>query len=64
VSKPSDQLLLGELALPSAAFTERIDEGEQLIQNLVTDGSGWRRLVQRFETDTSMLTFGERPDRR
>ncbi|MBI3048188.1 MAG: hypothetical protein HYY76_07725 [Acidobacteria bacterium] len=61
MSEPLDQCLLSKLAFSGATFTKGIDEGEHLVENRITQGSGRSSLVQWLEADAAMLTFRKGP---
>jgi hypothetical protein len=58
-----DQFLLGELAFSGPTFAKSINEGQHLIKDRISEGSGRSSLVQRFKTDAAMLTLWKGPDR-
>src|SRR5207247_6035878 len=60
-SDPRDQFLFSQLALPSTAVAQRIDEREHLVQVRIAQGGRGNRLVQRLERDAALFTFCKRP---
>src|SRR3972149_3775943 len=61
VSNAVDQFLLRELTFPGATFTKRIDQGQRLIENWISQGRGGNGLVQGFKSDATARAFGKGP---
>jgi hypothetical protein len=62
-SNALDQFLLGEFAFSGPTFAKSINEGQHLIKDRVSEGSGRSSLVERLETHAALLTFRKGPDR-
>ena len=61
VSDPRDEFLFGKPSLSSAAFAQRIDEREHLVQVRIAQGGRGNRLVQRLESDAALFAFCKWP---
>jgi hypothetical protein len=62
-SNTLDQFLFGEFAFSGPTIAKSINEGQHLIKDRISEGSGRSSLVQRFKTDAAMLTLRKGPDR-